>query len=310
MIREKRIKSGSLLEIDFYPVFGNGRRLPSRAPKENPSSAVQARYNRNQATKKLIRLVNANFDESDFYIHPTYKPSEEPDSAEKARRDMNNFVRRIKRRIESKKKAIEREITKVLAELETSPSPSGREKLERLKTTRKELRKPFKYIYCIEKASKWHFHMFISGCSLTKAELAEIWGKGRLTGDKYNPSDFGPEAAAAYMAKDPKGRKSFAYSRNLKKPKKLTPRDGFVTRGGLAKMAQTLEDDASYWECKYKGYRFLRGYGRCNKYNNHWYLSVVMYKADKSPTEWKIEPEDWLTDDFYLEEFENEKNTT
>ena len=59
MIREKKIRSGPLLEADFYPVWRNGVRVPTRAPKTKPSTQEQIKYNQRQAEKKLIRLVNA-----------------------------------------------------------------------------------------------------------------------------------------------------------------------------------------------------------------------------------------------------------
>ena len=57
MIRKQKIVSGRLLELNYYPVYCDGRRYPSRAPKTNLSTDEQARYNRKQAQKKLIRLI-------------------------------------------------------------------------------------------------------------------------------------------------------------------------------------------------------------------------------------------------------------
>ena len=80
MIREKKTLSGRLLEVDYYPVIANGNRLPMHPPKHKRSTAEQERYNRNQAIKKLIRLVNANFDTGDVLMHPTYEQSKAPRS--------------------------------------------------------------------------------------------------------------------------------------------------------------------------------------------------------------------------------------
>ncbi len=63
MNREKRTYSGKLLDVDFYPVFSDGRRMPSRKPKTKPSTAEQEKYNRNKAVREFCRIVNANFDE-------------------------------------------------------------------------------------------------------------------------------------------------------------------------------------------------------------------------------------------------------
>ena len=40
----------------------------------------------------------------------------------------------------------------------------------------------------------------------------------------------------------------------------------------------------------------MRCFSRFNKYNGHWYVSVVMYKADSDGLlpDWKIEGDDWM----------------
>ena len=106
MIRERRIKSGKLFEADFYPVFSDGRRVPSRAPKTKRSTEEQARYNKRQAEKKLVRLVNANFEEGDIIMHPTYDQQHAPGSEERARRDIVNYLRRVKTKRASELKRV------------------------------------------------------------------------------------------------------------------------------------------------------------------------------------------------------------
>ena len=96
MQREKRTVSGRLLEADFFPVFRSGRAMPTRAPKEKQSSAAQAKYNRQQAIKKLIRLVNANFDDGDYLMHPTYAQAQAPKDWDEAQKNIRNYVRRVR----------------------------------------------------------------------------------------------------------------------------------------------------------------------------------------------------------------------
>ena len=45
MIREKQTRAGPLLEVDFFPVFDNGNKMPTREPKKKLSTAAQQRYN-------------------------------------------------------------------------------------------------------------------------------------------------------------------------------------------------------------------------------------------------------------------------
>ena len=66
--REKRTYSGKLLDVDFYPVFEDGRRIPSRAPKGKRSSQEQERYNKKKAVKDFVRLINTNFDNQDYFL--------------------------------------------------------------------------------------------------------------------------------------------------------------------------------------------------------------------------------------------------
>lgn len=74
MNKEKHTISGRLLEVDFYPCFNSGREIPEREPKNQRTKEQQALYNQKTATKKLVRLVNANFDTGDIYLHATYSP--------------------------------------------------------------------------------------------------------------------------------------------------------------------------------------------------------------------------------------------
>ena len=102
MIREQHIVSGKLLEVKYYPVFSDGKPLP-RSPKTKESSKAQIDYNNKLAVKKIIRTVNANFDNTDLFVHPTYSTGCSPQSEEEARRDYNNYIRRIKTHIKTKK---------------------------------------------------------------------------------------------------------------------------------------------------------------------------------------------------------------
>ena len=266
MIRERRIKSGRLFEADFYPVFRDGRRMPDRAPKAKRSSKEQAEYNKRQAEKKLIRLVNANFDTGDILMHITYDSSMAPQTESEARRDIQNYLRRIKQY-------------------------RKREKLSELK-----------YIYVIETQTyktgvnagraNWHFHIFMSGMDRDIAE--NMWGKGiRVNADRFQPERFGPEAAAKYISKDPQGAKRYSCSRNLKKPIMQKPRDGKIARRSVEKLAKERIDDREYWERRYKGYRFIKCYARQNEYNGHWYVSVIMYRTSADMPDWTIK--EWMT---------------
>ena len=157
MEREKKIISGPLLEVDFFPVWADGRRMPSRAPKEKRSTAAQQKYNDTQMRKKAIRDINANFDSGDIFMCPTYEQSKAPQSYEEALRDSDNYLRRIKRRRENELKRI----NKLLA--------SGNQD-RRLLSAKKKLEAPFKYYYSIEEVK--YKNSYIEKC--VKDDLSQF----------------------------------------------------------------------------------------------------------------------------------------
>lgn len=292
MIREKQTNSGKLREIDYYPVWEDGRRMPCRAPKQKRTCAEQERYNRISATKKLIRLVNANFDTGDYLMHPTYEPSRAPQDEEQARKNIVNYLRRVKTKRAS-------ELRRISELCKNSPDDL------RLRAQAEKLAEPFRYIYVIEKQiyktgvnagrANYHYHMFMTG-GIDRDTLEDMWKFGARTNvDRFRPEIFGPEAAAKYMSKSPETSKRFICSKNLKKPEIPEPKDGRISVRGVEKLAKERCDDREYWERKFKGYRFIRCYSRYNSYNGNWYVSVVMYKSG-SETMPKWEVNEWIED--------------
>lgn len=295
MIAEKKIKSGPLLEADFYPAFSNGRHKPSRAPKHKPSTAEQAKYNYNQAVKKTIHTVNANFDNEDIFMSPTYEPSFAPLNEEQTYRDISNYLRRIKY-------AREIALKRATAELAHLPNiPVFKEMRQRLKKQLRKLRAPFRYYYTIEKVMyktgphkgkpNYHIHIFLTG-GLDPKEYERQWPTGlRTNANRFQPEKFGPEAAARYIMKDPEGKRRIKHSRNLIKYDPPPGHPAGISPAGLERIAKQRADDAGYWERKYRGYKFVRCFPRYNPYNGYWYVSVIMYKSNSDPPPWKID--DW-----------------
>lgn len=291
MQREKQTKSGRLLEVDFYPVWNDGRKIPERAPKNKRSTVEQEKYNRQQAIKNIVRKINANFDTGDVWMHPTYDPAKAPQTETQARRDISNYIRRVKTKRNSEVKRIQRLF-------EHNPTDN------RLKTQFKKLQEPLRYVGVIEQQiyksgplkgrCNWHFHLFMTG-GVDRDILEDMWPLGMRTNvDRFQPEKFGPETAAKYMAKSPKGSRKFFCSKNLEKPKVPKPKDGKISKRGVERLAKQRIDDSAYWEKRYKGYKFIHGFARYNNYNGHWYVSVVMYKTnqDIDLPEWGFD--EWL----------------
>lgn len=258
--REQKIISGPRLEVSWYEVWPDGRRVPERAPKEKSSTEAQKKYNHDQATKKVIRLVNANFRKGDLFVHLSFDDEHMPASYEEVRRTVVNYIGRV--RYWRKK--------------------HGMDELRYLYTIECQVRKRGRYAgqLC------WHVHMFMSKMPRNTAE--DLWGQGkRVNADRYDPDSWGEDAAAKYVAKDlGDGGKRFAYSKNLQQPIKPAPRDGRITQRGVRMMAQKHEHDPEYWEKKFPGYRFF-GFEKpaelCrNPYNGYWYLTVIMYRKKET----------------------------
>lgn len=251
MIRESRIESGNMFEVEFYPVFSDGRRVPDRAPKTKMSCEAQKKLNLKNARKRFVRLINTNFGKKDIVVHGTYRDAEMPGGEAGVRRDIQNYIRRVKR------------------------------------WRRRKGLLEMKYVYVIEvKVSertgvlRWHFHMVMSGMDRDVAE--QMWGHGDYTNaDRLQPGEKGCEALAKYMTKCPMGSKRWAGSKNLDKPVVYKPRDGKISESWLARLAQQRTDDHVYWENRYKGYRFIEARAYYNEINGHWYLSVVMYRSEE-----------------------------
>lgn len=304
MNREKRTYSGKLLDVDFYPIFSDGRRIPTRAPKSKPSTEEQEKYNRNQSIKEVVQIVNANFDEYDYYFHPTFFPQYAPQTREEAVQILTKWREKVKRRrVTRLKKA-----TKALDAMPNTPELL--EVRNRLKQEIRILKRPFKFVYSIEQVDyksgeykgrvNWHYHLFVTG-GLDDRTMERLWDKGvRVNCNNFQPERFGPEAAEKYMMKSnaEKGKKKYICSRNMSKPKVPNPakRDGKVSQYQLERWAKERRDDAAFWERRYKGYKFLRCFPRKNPFNGRWYLSVVMYRTDKDPPPWAFE--DWACDDW------------
>jgi len=252
MIREHKEKANRLLNVDFFPINPSGRRIPTRAPKTNPSTEEQMEYNYNRGTRRIIQLINANFDERDFVCTPTFTVNNSPSSLEELDKIIKNFIRRINDY--KKRNGLERSL--YIYVRECSVYKSG---------AKKGLPNP-------------HFHLIIQGRGITREKIKKLWHNGHLNVDEYDPDTYGPEAFCKYIRKDPQGKKNYVTAKGLKQPKVLKPIDGKIGRKTVERMAKLHCDDADYWEKRYKGYRFIRCFSRYNKYNGHWYVSVVMFK--------------------------------
>lgn len=261
--REKRIKSGKILEVQLYPVTDNGRR---RDCKHRLTSEAQKRINHKNKIKKLQRLIEANFKENeDYYLTLTYRDDEAPRDYAAVHRNVKNYFDRLRR--------------------------------IRVKAGLPEL----KYIYVIEctggKRSHlhWNIHIIING-GIDRLTIKKLWKYGDYNKvEELVMNENGFEALAKYFTKEynnellPKNRKLYNPSRNLIKPTETINDNPHIARtcSGIARIAKERVNDFEYWERKYKGYRFIACEPKYNEFNGWWYIFVRMCRDERISSEHK-----------------------
>ena len=190
--RTRTIKAGTRLEAEIHPIFGRSQEQTARKAKTNMTRERQQQLNTRRAKRKLVLLMENNFDyDKDVHVTLTYA-GEEPDEG-RCRKDIRNFLNRVKR--------------------------------QREKRGLDELR----YIYAVgqDKDQRIHVHMVMNG-GISRDELEKMWGKGYANTIRLQQFGGGLQGMAKYLyrqnerARDRGERAGFhmwSGSRNLKKPK-------------------------------------------------------------------------------------------
>lgn len=245
--RTKSIRSGTLLEIEAYPLLPKGA---AKAVRKLPvdKEAVK-KHNQRTAEKRLIRLTEANFTEADYYFTGTFEGEKLP-TLDEVRKAVKRYIERIN--YERKKRGIG----------------------------------TAKYIYVIEgyeegsRQQRIHFHMIIDG-KLDRAELKRIWGNGRTKCDELNPKAYnGLIGLAKYLIKDPKGRKRWSSSKGLKQPT-VTVADRKIRTSAARRIAQNATEAAAALEKIYPGYEHVETEVRTNPYIPGCYIYAIMRKTER-----------------------------
>lgn len=219
--RMKTIVSGSMLECEIYPVFKGGR-VSGKSKARGCTSAAQKKLNDINLRKRVVRLVNANFDEKDIWITVGYRNGRVPANMAEARRDVTNYIRRLQREAE------------------------------------KQNFDELKYVYVTEfdENKQMHHHIVTN---FPDRDIAEKkWGHGEYPqARRLKPNDFGLEGLARYIAKDlGKSKKSYGYSLNLYKSwQHAVVADDIVTTREVERIACESIDVKALFERFYKGYK-------------------------------------------------------
>lgn len=240
--RVKTIKSGDILESEIFPIWKAGS--APRSEKTKTSRNAQKNLNDINTKKKIIRLVNTNFNKKDIWASLTYDKEHLPDNPDIAKKDMQNYLRRLNRHIKKNKLP------------------------------------PLKYIYVTEHNEKRvHHHIIIN---LSDRDLAErMWnGGGRKHTRRLQPDDFGLEGMARYITKDPNSSKRFTTSRNLDKPKVSIADYKFrMTKKKVERLVKNYNLAAETFPQIYPGYLFKNMEIKHSNFADGIYLYVKMKKG-------------------------------
>lgn len=251
---EKTIFAGEYLEIDIVPCNVGIKMKDVKIEKSQMIIEKQKKLNDKNAIRRLHQVALNNFTNKDYHLSLTYNDENMPQNEEQAKKDLANFFRRVKRKVKT---------------------------LER---------KDIKYIAVTEKKNKdgtkcrIHHHIIINN-SLSRDELEECWKTGRgknrksigfANADKLQFSEDGIMHLIKYITKNTGGKwqKKWISSNNLIRPEVLKKGRTFV------KMDMLYSEDASYWERKYKGYKFLNSKVIINDIIKKPYLYLNMVKKD------------------------------
>lgn len=237
--RLKSVYSGEMLESEGFPLWSTGKTKEIKALK-NSTRPEQKNLNAKNVRKKVVRLLNGNFTESDIWITVGYRDGALPPTQHQSHKDIINYIRRLQRYCD-------------------------KNNLPKLK-----------YIYVTEfsEDTRVHHHIVMS---FPDRDIAErLWVKGKYPQSRrLMPNDYGLEGLARYISKDPKGSKSYGYSLNLfkswEKPHARTA-DSKLSRAKAEKIANGTINAKTYYEKLYKGYEFLDLEVRYSDYVSGCYL--------------------------------------
>lgn len=205
-VKTRTIKSGSMTEVECYPVYAYPYRR--ELEKVKPTSTAMKAVNDRNSRKRFTRLAECNFEAGkDYALTLTY--DEAPEDPERCRKDLTNYLSRVNRA--RKKAGLPR--AKVMAVIETG------------------------------KRGRLHHHLLISG-GLDRDRMETLWGMGYANCDRIQEGKGGLTALTRYMTKGfegkrDKGRHRYYYSRNLKKPVETVSRTRISRR-----QAERIREDA------------------------------------------------------------------
>lgn len=248
----KTITSGPIREIEVCPIF-----LKKDIPEElrfKVSKKAQQNLNNKNAEKYFIRKVNANFGEKDYYITLGYMNKYLPKNIEEAKKNIARYLKKLNYlyKKQQMKQGIPQKKCKTL-----------------------------KYIHVIEFSEKGRIHHHIlMNKALSMETIEEAWEHGRRNNIRFlAPDEHHLTGLAKYLSKDPKGKKRWGCSKNLKEP--------VITRSVSKfskKKIKAMHDNRNLIEKEMEkinpGYKFLDAEVHLNDYNGKIYIYARMRRLN------------------------------
>lgn len=247
----KTIISGPMKEVEVYPVY-----LKKDIPEElrtKTTKEAQRNLNNKNAQKNFIRKVNTNFGERDYYITLVYEEDNLPKSIEEAKKNIIRYMQKLNYRY--------------------------RKLQERRGVVRKF--KTLKYIHVIEfsETGRIHHHIIMES-ALSMEVIEETWEHGRRNNiRRLAPDENHLTGIATYLSKDPKGKKRWGCSKNLKNPLITTCISKF-SRKKINNMSDCYSTIEYEMEKVNPGYKFIKAETYKNSHTGKPYIYVTMRKID------------------------------
>lgn len=185
--KTRTIRSGSLTEVEVYPVYSWAYRRA--AGKMKPTKDAMRLINQRNSRKRFERLAECNFTAGQDYAVTLTYGEQAPEDPEQCQRDLRNYLARVNRA--RKKAGLDK--AKCIGVLETG------------------------------KRGRAHHHLLIEG-GLDRDLMEQLWGKGYANCDRIQQGKGGLAAISRYMTKGfegrtEKGRHKYFYTRNLRQPR-------------------------------------------------------------------------------------------
>lgn len=236
-------KAGKTMEIEKYYTYRCGPAEGKRRKKVNKTSKMQQEINDRQAVKKLTRILNANFDETSWYITFSYAKDKRPDVE-----TMKNHIR------------------KLLSDMRKVFKQDGKE---------------LKYVETAEVGERGakHFHVVINNIDIRK--IAKLWPHGYVSAKPLDSTGQYRKLAEYFMKYYKKTRgtaeqlqkKAYNCSRNLERPEPQKRKIGsrrFKTEIRIPKGWYLDEETKRHGETA-DGYEYLcYTLIKCSEYTNSW----------------------------------------